>query len=308
MPILFIHGRAQQGRNSPEISDEWLGALNKALKKEALAEIAEKPIVPFYGDYLFKGLPVLDADNEYEVRSTDKGQFESFVDEYVREVARRAPDVAAATAAANEDPDNFTRAPTADDYTRTPTADPDFNDRAIYNWPWVVDTIRAIDRRWPHVSAGGIARILKDVYDYLTNKKLQAKVDDFVIEALPAASAKPLLIVAHSLGSVVLHNLLVKGRIAVPARIVTVGSPLGINAIRHRLDQVTHMPNTIKWWANYFDKQDIVALNAIPTAGYPGGPDILNFDGIRNPSDNHHHITGYLDQKVVAKAIHQQLT
>ena len=40
MRILFIHGRAQEGRTALELKAEWLSALNKGLSA------IEKPAVP----------------------------------------------------------------------------------------------------------------------------------------------------------------------------------------------------------------------------------------------------------------------
>jgi hypothetical protein len=84
--------------------------------------------------------------------------------------------------------------------------------------------------------------------------------------------------------------------------LVTVGSPLGIRAIRDQLAPISY-PHGVKDWFNAFDTRDVVALFALDAQSFPVEPPIRNFAGIKNHTDNRHGIDGYLDDREVARTI-----
>jgi hypothetical protein len=84
------------------------------------------------------------------------------------------------------------------------------------------------------------------------------------------------------------------------ARLVTVGSPLGIRAIRRRLKTPLTMPAGVADWYNAYDDRDVVALYALDTENFGITPPITNYPLVHNHTDDRHGIDGYLDDADVA--------
>jgi hypothetical protein len=85
--------------------------------------------------------------------------------------------------------------------------------------------------------------------------------------------------------------------------LVTVGSPLGIRAIRNRLTTPLTMPAGLDDWYNAFDQRDVVALYPLDVANFGIKPPIKNFPFVNNHTDNRHGIDGYLDDADVAHQV-----
>jgi hypothetical protein len=82
----------------------------------------------------------------------------------------------------------------------------------------------------------------------------------------------------------------------------TVGSPLGMRAIRDRFRPIG-FPAKTKLWYNAFDPRDVVALYPLDAANFPINPAVENYAKVLNATDNRHGIVGYLDDVDVAKHI-----
>ena len=133
------------------------------------------------------------------------------------------------------------------------------------------------------------------------------QIDTGVLKGMSART--PTVVVSHSLGTVVAYNLL-KGNGAnmswnVPL-FVTLGSPLGVTAIRTKLSPVEH-PSCVGHWHNAADKRDVVALYPLDRKHFDIDPEIENRRNLRNRTSNRHGISGYLDDKGVALLIHDAL-
>jgi hypothetical protein len=115
--------------------------------------------------------------------------------------------------------------------------------------------------------------------------------------------------VAHSLGSVVAYTLIKEeGRASgwnIPL-LVTVGSPLSVNAIKKAVSPNEH-PRVVGRWLNALDPSDTVALYPLDKKNFPIDPAVENILDVENSTENHHGISGYLDHKVVARRIHDAL-
>ena len=81
---------------------------------------------------------------------------------------------------------------------------------------------------------------------------------------------------------------------------VTVGCPLAIRAIRDQLVPLSFPKPPVEAWNNAFDQRDIVALNPLDAANFPVRPAVLNYNNVKNHTDNRHGIDGYLDDPTVA--------
>ena len=102
-------------------------------------------------------------------------------------------------------------------------------------------------------------------------------------------------------GSIVAYRVLSPGGgIACPVdSLITVGSPLGISAVRSELEPIEHPTNVANWF-NAYDERDVIALNPLDDQSFPVSRKVVNFGGVDNDSDNYHKIAGYLSDPTVA--------
>jgi len=174
--------------------------------------------------------------------------------------------------------------------------------------------------------AGYLARsVFADVAVYLGDADARRSVLNIVgkeFDACLAAAAEgqePMIVVGHSLGSVVVNDLLNERDDAAVDLLVTVGSPLGLRAMRDGLQAAVNRrplwPKAVRSWVNASDPRDVIAL--IPALGrnrffaedYERNPDarcdVLNLVDIDNETRNRHGIVGYLADPGIARAIAQ---
>jgi hypothetical protein len=181
--LVFVHGRAQQQKDSIALKAEWIEALEEGLVKSNLTLPIPEPSVrfPFYGDTL------------YDM------------------VGGKSADLAAAVVVRGENADDdekrFTRAVMEEIRQKTGITDAQVAEvagqevvnRGPLNWEWFQGFLRAVDRFVPHGSGSSIALFTQDVYQYLKNSVIRETIDDGVSAAMtPGVEA---VVVAHSLGS-----------------------------------------------------------------------------------------------------------
>ena len=126
-------------------------------------------------------------------------------------------------------------------------------------------------------------------------------IESGVARAFEECDGDHIVVVGHSLGSIVAYRVLGPvGAIACPVdSLITIGSPLGISAVRDALQPIRHPANVTNWF-NAYDERDVIALNPLDNRSFPVNPSVVNFGGIDNDSDNHHKIAGYLSDPTVA--------
>jgi hypothetical protein len=280
MKLLMVHGRDQQGKNPDDLEEEWLEALRHGLSKAGLSLPAGTTVeMPFYGDELARIVAQLNAPLALGVNP--KG--------------------------GNPDPDDLRGEIILEIAARNGVTDADVRrelggvpaEKGPQNWEWVQAALRALDRV-PGVNSAFIDLVTRDVYVYLENNAARRKVDGIVRAAI---DDQPCVVIGHSLGSVVAYNVL--SRLDTPAvpRLVTVGSPLGINGIKRKLDKPLRNPPGVAHWFNAFDDRDVVALAPLDARNFDITPAIENKSDVDNFTDNRHGIAGYLADPVVAGKI-----
>ena len=165
------------------------------------------------------------------------------------------------------------------------------------NWGWVRGILKAVDKYVPGGSGSGIALATHDVYLYLRNPGVRDEIEEGVRQAL--VPGVPTVVVAHSLGTVVAYNLLRregKEQGWIVPLLVTVGSPLGVTAIKAALRPIRH-PACVAHWYNAMDRRDVVALYPLDSGHFDVSPAIENQTDVRNQTSNRHSISGYLNDK-----------
>jgi hypothetical protein len=88
---------------------------------------------------------------------------------------------------------------------------------------------------------------------------------------------------------------------------VTVGSPLAVTAIKRALRPIQH-PACVSRWYNAMDSRDVVALYPLDSGHFDVSPGIENKTDVHNQTSNRHGISGYLNDKDVARNIFTGLT
>ena len=255
--LVFVHGRSQEGKDSIQLKAEWVNVFRQGLAKSNLElPIDETDIhFPYYGDtldQLVQGQPA-DEAAKVIVRGENAGEEEQhFVRAMILEIQRQCG--------------------ITDEQVLAVTGEPvAVQERGIRNWEWVHRVLQAIDRHVPGASSTIIATATRDVYLYLKNSGFRDVIDTGVKSAFP--EDQDTVVVGHSLGTVVAYNVL-RSRSAAAWRVpffVTVGSPLGIQAIKEALHPVDH-PACVSQWFNAMDDRDVVALYPAGLSAFPSCP------------------------------------
>lgn len=286
MKLVFIHGRGQEGKDPAELKDTWEAAFEQGLSNAGLTRPTNLDIVlPYYGDALDDLVRQLDTPLIVDVteRGAEQDDDEAtFRGEFLDELAKGA-------GLSDADIHAFYEG--------------DVRERGLMNMGWVHAILKALD----HSKAPGdlvIDTFTRDVYLYLAKPAVRRRIDAIVA---PHLTGDPCVVVGHSLGSVIGYNVLRETSPNV-ARYVTVGSPLGVKAVKNRLQPPLGMPGTTLSWFNAMDDGDVVALYPLNAEHFPTTPPIVNKTDVQNNTDNQHGIVGYLPDPDVGRAIHEALT
>jgi phosphatidylserine/phosphatidylglycerophosphate/cardiolipin synthase-like enzyme len=157
-----------------------------------------------------------------------------------------------------------------------------------------------------------LARIAsRDVTDYLVHGKADAMREP-VRNALRAAGS-PLIVIAHSLGTIVTFDALQELGSDAPevSLLLTVGSPLGISNVLSRLVKGTPppppIPSTVKRWVNVADRFDPVVL--VPDLSPRFAPTgSISDHTVDNRALLNHDLTGYLDTSFARTSVRAALS
>ncbi|MFF5010882.1 trypsin-like serine peptidase [Streptomyces phaeochromogenes] len=291
--VVFLHGRSQQGKDPEVLRREWAAGLNQGLTRAGMTTIDPADVwFPYYGDRLADLLAMEEA-----VRSTP------------------LPGAATASSAAEA----------AGRFAAEPSPDSDSYERLLleaaaragmpedaYGWEGPVaeeglDTVVGRFQRalsWltarTDVDEWTIATVFRDVSRYLSDAKVRDAVLDTVSQTMPDRGE--LVLVTHSLGTVVGVDLLSRlpeglDRIL----LVTLGSPLGMDAVNSRLlAGGPHWPSKVRQWMNAWCPTDAVAIGC-PLDDPRWGS--LAQSAVTNGKDRAHNIAEYLAHANVASHI-----
>jgi hypothetical protein len=281
--LLLIHGRDQQGKQPDLLKAAWMNALThgaqQAGKKLPMPITVE---FPYYGDKLDEFARAYDIPLSSEAQSRGApvdDEFQAFQYEFAEDIRQRAGVT-----------DNQVEA----EYGNEP------QERGPLNWKWVQAVLRAIDKHGGGMNQKTLEVFTRDVFLYTMRPGVRDEIDRIVAAKL---TERPTVIVAHSLGTIVAYSVLItdQRKLQVPL-LVTVGSPLGVRAVRNQFKPL-RSPDPVKAWYNAFDKRDVVALYPLDAANFPIRPAIDNNGGVNNFTSNRHGIEGYLNNGPVAGKI-----
>lgn len=281
MRVMFVHGRSQGGKVPADLEATWMGALREGMEKAGLTlPVGVEVDFPFYADDLdrFVEAFALPADPAFAPKGSP------VFDEYTEFKARVVDEMRV-------------RAGISDQAVQAEAGDLPV-EKGPQNWAWVQAVVRLLDRTFISLPEGTLEVFLRDVFLYTRKTAVSSAIDAIVA---PYITSDMRVVIGHSLGSVVAYNVL-KAAAHKPPLFVTVGSPLGIRAIRSKLGVLTN-PAGGKGWYNAYDPRDVVALNPLDTTNFGVDPAIANYDGVNNQTSNRHGIVGYLNDPNIARAI-----
>lgn len=288
--LIFIHGRAQERKDALQLKRAWIDAWRQGLAKSGLnLPLAEEDIcIVYYGDTLDQLVAGMAAENVADVILRGAGdKLDSAEIEFLQAIT-----------------DEIRAGCGISDAQVHELMEQIVIERGPLNKGWVLAVLRAIDKYLPWLGSEGLALFTRDVHQYLRNPVLRDVIENGARKAFEGD--KPAVVVAHSLGTVVIYNLLrregTSNRWNVPL-LVTLGSPLGIAAVRNRLMPIKY-PECVGHWLNALDSKDVVALYPLTPKHFDVTPEIENKTDVSNTTDNRHGISGYLDDAEVARRIY----
>lgn len=288
MRLLLIHGRGQGGKKADELKVIWLDTLREGFRSAGLPFPSAMSVdFPFYGDVLDELVARSALPLPKDVTPKGDGEatpYEVFVQSALKEMQVNAG--------------------ISDTEVEAAAGPVPATEKGIANWRLTQALARLIDRRVGGVASYTIERYLRDVYLYVSNRNAAREVNAIVTAML---TDEPTVVVGHSLGSVVGYRVLLEqGAKLRLRRYVTVGSPLGIRAISGRLGVLKYPQADLEWY-NAYDEGDIVALNPLKDPWFATTPPIVNYNRIRNATENRHGIVGYLNDATVARCVAEAL-
>ena len=281
MRLIFVHGIAQQGKDPNQLKQLWYEVLQDNLQLAGTALPADVEIKsPFYGDVLFDLTAQLAQPLPLGVKL--KGSARSLGNADRLELALELASNARVSLQQIE-----------------ALLPPLVRKKGPLQWDWVHAVLSVLDQS---VLLGDITlqQAVAEVHAYLSYPAVSEAVDAILSAAFVGEG--PCVIVAHSLGTVVTYRVLtaLAGAVDVKA-LITLGSPLGLNAIRRKLPTPLAMPRRVAKWQNAYDDRDVVALLPLDQARWDIQPSIENFNGVSNGTDNAHSISGYLNDRRVGR-------
>lgn len=335
--LLLIHGRGQHTpRDFPpdrvpafatDIRARWLQALNTGLAGAGLDPVPAdtRVLFPYYGN-AFRD--AVDAREGYgpgpDLALWSTGQ--PMPDDLQAVCEVKASLIDDVVAHLSVHPSSAGREPTPPDHELTP---PDHEPTArgvpagvgrpwwkldeLLRIPWLRDALQYLARQ-AGVSASVIESHFTDVAYYLGCADVRDTVLGIVEGALAEVDPdEPLVVLAHSLGSVVAYDLLTRME---PGRqvslLLTTGSPLGLPAVqKHLLGHQGASPAPVPaavparpgTWRNGYDVRDVVAI-LNPLGPYLAQAVAGQIRDLRvDTGEEPHAVVGYLEDAEVARAV-----
>ncbi len=291
MKLLLVHGRSQEDKNPAVLRHTWVTALHAGAEAVGLdLPITETDIIfPYFGDALIDLTSPEHPDHHNhagEVAPITRAR------EHVNDAEFRCRVLNECFDAAGVGYDRIWE-----------QAEPEVREAGPLSREWVQIGLGLLDRFVPSVSSFSLNLAAADVAMYLEDTIIQNFIETGIARAVSDIDLdEELVVVGHSLGSIIAYRILAVGGVLASRSVrsfITLGSPLGITAVRTALHPIAHPPNAGSWF-NAYDDRDAVALHPLDERFFPVLPAIRNYGGVQNDTVNRHGISGYLSDRVVA--------
>lgn len=282
MRLVLVHGRDQQGKSSESLKEVWKAALDVGLSQAGLTSVDTHEIhLPYYGDALESSVQKIRASSISGLMTKGATPAQTHIEAFQVELLQELLSDQNQTSSEPGAPIQKGLQNTTVAHLLAKLAD---------NSPWNKELLA--------VATG-------DVAAYLNSVTIEKEINAIVESAIPREV--PCVVVGHSLGSIVAYRVLQKlGKSTDVVRFITLGSPLGLKAIRNVLRPLS-VPAGVRSWLNVYDTRDIVALRPLDESTWNVLPAIKNIALDNNHMANRHGISGYLDYVDVATAVFEAL-
>jgi hypothetical protein len=273
--VVGVHGVAQQQVGRHQLSAPWSRALSDGLERAAGVRVGIVDLdVAFYGDLFLRG--GLDNVKSAQPELVDVSDDDV---ELVLAAAREVVTPAELEAAAENPAKGVPGLPAP-----------------------VLAVIAALDRRFGAHAGQLFVGELAQVRRYLTEPDLKRAADARVADMVNADTR---VLIGHSLGSVAALEHLRLNPINQVDTLITLGSPLGLRAIRHLLPDPEFGtgpdgPANVGRWVNLRDRRDPVALAGGLYAWWPAAE---NDDTLDNGWGSPHSVECYLGKRQTGAAV-----
>jgi len=286
--IVLVHGINNQGKSSKQIIEEWIGALKTTLSPRQIDTIDNLNIVaPYYGNVLYEftenrvelvNKPV--AQNIEVIPSEETNFYNDFLNEVALEFGISEEDI-----------------------LREMKAGDDAIEQSLLHNRKFISFVKLLEGISPWQGKHMI-KLIAQAYCYINNEDAAEAVDKIVSPDLKAE--EPALILGHSLGTIVTYKILRDIDRDRRHKFLTLGSPLGIKAVKNGIGPRFEKPKSVSDWSNGLDKDDFVSFKRkLSKADYTG---IINeHDAIDNGKENPHSIENYLKDPWVVNTILEYL-
>ncbi|MFF1872605.1 hypothetical protein [Kitasatospora herbaricolor] len=278
--IVGVHGIWQGRTDSATLTADWRGALARGLTRHlGPATVIPAMTVPHYSPVFStprRHLGPEDAPQEEPVGPAE----EEFILETLADYAPSAP-------GRTESPDTLGLGLP---YLPRP----------------VLTMITRVDREAGRGVGESLVRVIRQVFKYLHHPERAEQIRAQVLEAASVPGTR--LAIAHSLGSVVTVDLILRGQfpLAVDGKeglttLVTCGSPMAWPTVRRGIGQggrTFQLPDSVEW-INLYARGDAIARGRGLAAVAQDVRDVEVSNGLAEP----HAVTRYLDKKAVADAV-----
>lgn len=290
MNVIMIHGIKQEDSTSEDLLDKWEQTL---LAASAKLLDGTDVVFPYYGKVLAKwangggnkvvSMNANSSSNSVAVNGGDADELQFIHDALIQcaeanKISKQQIEAAEAQVGANHATmDNF--------FYRSLNA-----------------LLRLIEDVSPAQGSYAL-RLIKQAYTYLDSPSAQKAVDEIVS---PHLLRSPQVVISHSLGTVIAFKLIREMekkniKVDIPL-LITMGSPLGLDAIQKKLGLPREKPASVRRWVNFYDRSDFVTLGK-PLSTKNFGEGIVNDGKVDNRTLNCHGIVGYLPHSGVIKEL-----
>lgn len=159
---------------------------------------------------------------------------------------------------------------------------------------------------------------LDDLWGYHEDILFRQAARDRLREAFERHAGRPLLVAAHSMGSLIAYDVLRllerEGYRPPVSHFVTMGAPLGLSEIKHRLAAEhgdLRVPEAVARWSNLGDREDVATVGTVLAESYApneagvGVVDCPVINAYRRPKGgaNRHKSYGYLRTPEFSRAV-----
>jgi pimeloyl-ACP methyl ester carboxylesterase len=185
---------------------------------------------------------------------------------------------------------------------------------------------RALDKEKELIGLGTnveniIGLKLEDMDQYYQDRSIRTAMRERLIQALQRNKESKIILVAHSMGSIIAYDVLRGLDTDTDLHIdhlITIGSPLGLPIVAEKNRQEfgdNKTPTIVRRWSNVSDPGDKVALDCVLEDEYMSNPDgvkvndIFIVNGYTNPEgiENNHKSYGYLRAPELTELINMGL-